>query len=472
LTRRSSSDVTGSPFAFLDRPTDAPVLVDAAAGRVWTQDELAHVVCSCADPLMTGERELVFCVCGVDVASVVGYLSAVRAGHAVVLLDAAAHADLTEALIARYQPAFVVRSDGREMPEVRRRADAPTPRLAHDLAILLSTSGTTGSPKLVRLTHRNVAANASSIADYLGIDDRERAIQSLPFHYSYGLSVLHSHLAAGASVILSPHSIMRPEFWADAERWQATSFAGVPYSYAILERTGLLSKAMPDTMSTLTQAGGRLAPESIIRLHEMVSERGGRLWVMYGQTEATARISYVPPEALPEKAHTIGMPIPRGRLSVRFDSQEISEPDVEGELVYHGPNVMLGYATQHEDLALGDAMNGELRTGDLGALDKDGFFRVTGRTKRIAKVYGLRVNLDEIEAAASAHGPVAVVDAGEHIVLWRAAGGEIAPDDLRREVARRFGLNSRAFTVRDIETLPLKASGKVDYDSLAKRHAG
>ena len=179
-------------------------------------------------------------------------------------------------------------------------------------SVLLSTSGTTGSPKLVRLAHRNIEANADSIAEYLDIDERERAIQSLPIHYSYGLSVLHSHLATGASVILTPHSIMRPEFWADAARWQATSFAGVPYSYAILQRTGLLRRAMPDTMRTLTQAGGRLAPEAIVKLHELMQERGGRLFVMYGQTEATARISYVPPEALPEKAHTIGIPIPGG----------------------------------------------------------------------------------------------------------------------------------------------------------------
>jgi acyl-CoA synthetase (AMP-forming)/AMP-acid ligase II len=273
-------------------------------------------------------------------------------------------------------------------------------------------------------------------------------------------------------VILTPHSIMRPEFWADATRWQATSFAGVPYSYAILERTGLLRKAMPHTMRTLTQAGGRLAPESIIQLHELMGERGGRLWVMYGQTEATARISYVPPEALPEKAHTIGIPIPGGHLSVRSRTEEIAEPGTEGELIYRGPNVMLGYAEHQDDLVLGDALDGELHTGDVGSFDEDGFFRLTGRTKRIAKIYGLRVNLDEIEAAACAHGPVAVVDGGEQIILWRVEGAEITADDLRREVARRFGLNSSGFTVRDIESLPLQASGKIDYDTLAKRHAG
>jgi long-chain acyl-CoA synthetase len=460
-----------SPFEFIERPTDAPVLIDARSGQVWTQDELADAARSSADALTTGRRELVFCLSANDVASIRGYLSAIAAGHAVALLDAAAPADLTDALVDRYRPAFILRSGDAETPEVQRRGDGGKAMPGDELAVLLSTSGTTGSPKLVRLARRNIDANATSIAEYLEIDEHERAIQSLPIHYSYGLSVLNSHLASGACVILTPHSIMRPDFWTDAARWRATSFAGVPYSYAILERTGLLRDAMPETMRTLTQAGGRLAPESVIRLHELMRGRGGRLWVMYGQTEATARISYVPPDALPDKAHTIGIPIPRGRMSVWQDDREIADHDVEGELVYRGPNVMLGYAECREDLALGDTLNGELRTGDLGSFDSDGFFRVTGRTKRIAKVYGLRVNLDEIEAAASEHGPVAAVEVGEQIVLWRAAASGATGDELRYEVARRFGLNARAFALRDIDELPMNASGKIDYDTLAKRYA-
>jgi acyl-CoA synthetase (AMP-forming)/AMP-acid ligase II len=461
-----------SPYAFLDRPTDAPVLVDAATGRIWTQDELADTVRSTAEALATGRRELIFNLCRVDVPSVVGYLSAIRAGHAVAMLDAGVPAELTEALIDRYQPAFVLQSAVGETPAIRRGPQGDGPAPAEKLAVLLSTSGTTGSPKLARLSHRNILSHAASIVEYLEIDERERAIQSLPIHFSYGLSILNTHLASGASVILSPHSIMRPEFWDDAARWQATSFAGVPYSYAILERTGLLRKAMPETMRTLTQSGGRLAPETIIKLHEFIGERGGRLFVMYGQTESTARISYVPPDALPEKAHTVGVPIPGGSLSIRSDGQEVVEPDVEGEVIYRGPNVMLGYAEHREDLVLGDDLNGVLVTGDLGAIDKDGFLRLTGRTKRIAKVFGLRVNLDEIEAAASAHGPVAVVDGGDQIVLWRVSGSEQSARDLELELARRFGLKSRAFAVRDVDDLPLNGRGKVDYNALSKRRAG
>jgi acyl-CoA synthetase (AMP-forming)/AMP-acid ligase II len=459
-------DQLRSPLAFLDQPSDAAALVDAGAGRVWTQDELADAVRGAAERLATNRRALAFCLCSGNVASIIGYLGALRAGHAVALLDAEAPVELIEALIGHYRPAFVIRPEHRDRPDVERQADPTTPRIAGDLAVLLSTSGTTGSPKLVRLSHRNITANASSIAQYLQIGTDERAVLSLPIHYSYGLSVLHSHLVAGASVILSDHSIVQPEFWADAARWGATSFAGVPYSYAILERTALLRTAMPGTMRTLTQAGGRLAPEAVVKLHELMRERGGQLWVMYGQTEATARISYVPPHSLPDKAHTIGVPIPGGRLSVRSADGEVATAEVEGELIYHGPNVMLGYAAQPEELASGDSQQGELRTGDLGCVDADGFFRITGRIKRIAKVFGMRQNLDEIEAAAGTYGPVAAADGGDQIVLWCEAGTGVEPDELRRAVARQFGLNPRAFEVREIEALPRTASGKIDYERL------
>jgi acyl-CoA synthetase (AMP-forming)/AMP-acid ligase II len=462
----------GSTYAFLDEPSDAPAVVDTAAERIWTQADLAELVEATADRIRTGRRDLVFCLSGGrDFASVVGYLSGVRAGHAVAMLDGRIPADLTAALVERYRPAFVLHTaDGREL-SIDKGPGGDTPPVSDELLILLSTSGTTGSPKLARLSIGAIESHTDTISQYLEIDASERAIQSLPIHFSYGLSVLNTHLGKGASVILSPHSIMQPEFWADAARWEATSFAGVPYSYAILERAALLDKAMPDSMRTLTQSGGRLAPEAIVKLHEMMTERGGRLFVMYGQTESTARMSYVPPAALPDKAHCVGIPIPDGSFTILRDGIETSEPEVEGEVVYRGPNVMMGYAERRDQLALADELKGVLHTGDVGVLDSDGFLRLTGRTKRIAKVYGLRVSLDEVEAAAGAHGLVAAVDGGDRIVLWRLSGSPISGDDLRLELARRFNLKSRAFAVHDLDDLPLTGRGKVDYRALAELSA-
>ena len=150
----------------------------------------------------------------------------------------------------------------------------------------------------------------------------------------------------------------------------------------------------------------------------------------------------------------------------------MTAPGIAGELIYRGPNVMLGYAEDPDDLILGDQLNGRLYTGDMGEFDADGFVRLTGRRKRIAKVYGLRVNLDEVEAVAGADGPVAAVTGDERILLWRAAGSEMAPDELRLKIARRLRLHSRALMVRDIDELPVTANGKVDYERLVRLGAG
>jgi acyl-CoA synthetase (AMP-forming)/AMP-acid ligase II len=378
-------------------------------------------------------RELVLVRTRPDAVSAIAYLAAFRAGHAVILLEA--DADPT-AIVETYDPRYVISG---ETVEVREQA-APA-ELHPDLRVLLSTSGSTGSPKLVRLTEANVRANAASIAQYLELGPGERAIQSLPLSYSYGLSVLNSHLHAGASVAFTPHSVIRPEFWADLRRHEATSFAGVPYAYAMLERIGMRDMDLP-SLRTMTQAGGRLDPEVAARY---AAHR--RFFVMYGQTEATARIAYVPPERLADKPGSIGIPIPGGELSVD-----------DGELVYRGPNVMMGYATTRADLARGDELGGVLRTGDLGHHDDDGFFYVTGRAKRIAKVYGQRINLDEVEAAID--GPAGAIAGDDRIDVFAEREADA------RALAARFRLPPRALRVHTIERLPVKSSGKVDYAAL------
>jgi acyl-CoA synthetase (AMP-forming)/AMP-acid ligase II len=423
-------------------------LIEEATGATWTHAELRRDVELTAVRL-SAARSLVFVRCRIDAATVLNYLGARAAGHAVVLVDDRMKPELLADLERRYEPRLVLHPDG----AVEERADAPEHELHPDLALMLTTSGTTGSPKLVRLSARNLEANARSIATYLELGPEERAIASLPFHYSYGLSVLNSHLLAGGGVVLPADGLVSRGFWDAFERHECTSFAGVPYTYSIIERTGWRRRALP-TLRTMTQAGGRLDVDAQLSLHGELRSRDARLVIMYGQTEATARIAYVPPERLSEKAGSIGVPIPGGELWVEDD-----------ELVYRGPNVMLGYATEPAHLALGDTLGGVLRTGDVGRVDDAGFFWVTGRRARFAKVYGLRVSLDDVERQARAGAPAAAIAGDEEQIRVFVEGGDA--ESLRMRLAQAFGLASRTFAVRVLDALPVTAAGKIDYRALA-----
>lgn len=436
-----------SPYSLEHEGT---ALVDVPLGRSWSYPELAAEADALASRLDTGRKELAFCLCGLDARSVIDYLAAVRAGHAVTLIDQALDPHLLEVLVETYRPRFVLM--GGELSE---RQDVPGDPVFDELTLLLSTSGTTGSPKLVRLSRRNVDANAASITKYLEVGPGERGVASLPLHYCYGLSVLHTHLAVGGSIVFTGQSAMRAGFWEAFAEHGCTSFAGVPFSFELLRRTGFERRELP-TLRTMTQAGGRMDAATTRRFHEHLSDRGARLFVMYGQTEATARISYVPPDRLEEKLGSIGVPIPDVRLEVR-----------DGELVCRGPNVMLGYATSRGDLARGDELGGELRTGDLGRRDEDGFFWITGRAKRFTKIYGLRINLDEVEASARDQGPVAAVgrDDGQ-VTLFVEEGHRRDPREVRQALAATYGLTPKTFEVRVVGALPVTASGKVDYGAL------
>jgi len=438
-------------------------LVEEATDRQWTYAALRDEVARRARQI-TGRRRLVFVFCANRAESVFAYLAALETESAVCLLDAAASQEMKAALVAHYEPDFVFEPD---VPDAADRAAAGTP-LHPDLTLLLPTSGTTGSPKLVRLSTRNLLSNARSIAAYLDITSAERAITTLPMHYSYGLSVVNSHLLTGASLVLTEHSVLRPEFWKAAAAHRITSMAGVPYVYTLLARLNG-ERFFPGSLRTVTQAGGRLAPDLVDRFRRAMETREGRLFVMYGQTEATARIAYVPPERLADKIGTVGIAIPGGRLCVVDGEREYTAPGVAGEVVYEGPNVMMGYACERGDLEHGDELGGRLHTGDLGRFDADGYLFLTGRTKRFAKIFGLRVNLDEIEAAVHGVGPVAAVSDDEKIVVWCENVGGARLEGIRTELSARFRLNVNVIEVRSVEKLPRMGSGKTDYARLQER---
>ncbi len=432
---------------------DAIALIDAATGAMVRYDELAARVATAAAALAArAAGGVAFLFCKNDVATIVDYLAALTAGVPVVLLDPRLDADTVAALIARYQPEVVLGRDVASAPVGPRPAPHPA------LALMLSTSGSTGSPRLVRLSQAAVLANARSIAAALGLGPADVAPTSLPLHYSYGLSVVNSHLAVGATVLLTDAGLVSDEFWRACRDHGATSLAGVPYSYQMLRRLDL-GKLAPPSLRTLTQAGGRLDPALVRHFHGVAAARGGRLFVMYGQTEATARISVLAADDLPAHAGAVGQAVPGGALAI----------DASGEVIYRGPNVMMGYAEDRADLARGDELGGELRTGDLGRLDEAGRLWITGRAKRIAKVFGLRVNLEEIEAwlRGQPDAPVVAAIAGDDkLRVFVEGGAPDAPAALRRALAAHIGVHATGVEVRAVAALPRLASGKIDYPAL------
>uniref|UniRef100_E1TD40 AMP-dependent synthetase and ligase n=1 Tax=Burkholderia sp. (strain CCGE1003) TaxID=640512 RepID=E1TD40_BURSG len=430
------------------------------------------------------ERQLLFLVGGNDLPTVLCYLASLARGTVPLLLSNGLDQTQLDRLIATYDPAYVFAANGGEQGQAQahgtlvheegayglyRRAEAPRVELHPDLALLMTTSGSTGSPKLVRLSAANLRANAASIVEYLGINEYERAITSLPFNYSYGLSVINSHLLAGASLVLSDRSLMDAVFWRQLNEHRATSFAGVPYSYDILLKLRLARINMP-SVRTLTQAGGRMDPAKLRQVGDICREKGIRFFSMYGQTEATARIAYLKPEEIAHKAGSIGRAIPGGRLWLESDDgRAIAQPGEVGELVYAGGNVSMGYAQQAADLALGDLNGGTLRTGDLARVDEDGCFFIEGRRHRFLKILGLRISLDAVEQVAADKGfSCAAKGTDEQLVIHVVDSPALVAEDFRNAMAKSLGLHPSVVAVSRLPELPRLPTGKVDYQCLTQ----
>ena len=397
-------------------------------------------------------------------SSIAAYLGLLRAAIPVLIVEPGTlHAG--NPLVAAWQPELQILAtpDGAQalMRGTPGSHAAPHP----DLRVLLSTSGSTGDPKLVRLSARNIGSNAAAIAEYLTITPQDRAATTLPLYYSYGLSVLNSYLAAGASLLLTTRSVTDRAFWDEARAHRVTSLALVPHQFELLDHGGFDPAALPD-LRYVTQAGGKMAPALVRKFHQIGRKANWDLVVMYGQTEAAPRIAYVPPALLDQAADTIGQAIPGGRIWLADEGgREIRAANVPGELVYQGPNVMMGYAVTRADLARGAELD-SLRTGDIAERTPDGLYRLVGRTRRFVKLYGLRLSLDQVEAMLRDQGIAAqAVAAEDTLVLLHhdPDQGEAA----RRAVETAYNLPSAGILAAHLADLPLLSSGKVDMRALA-----
>ncbi len=424
-----------------------------------------------------GRRCLAFLMCRNCADAAAGYIGFLRRGIVPVLLAENLDTAMLEGLLQSYHPSYFYLPNEKvsgiageavwwnESYTLLRLPYEQDYALANELAVLLTTSGSTGSPKLVRQSVENIESNTSSIAQYLGILPEDRAITTLPMQYTYGLSILQSHLYSGAAVIMTDKTLMDKSFWSLLREHEATTFGGVPYIYEILKKLRFERMELPN-LRYLTQAGGKLHRELAEEFVRISKEKGMKFIVMYGQTEATARMAYLPWEYAGSKAASIGVAIPGGEFWLAdAEDNPVSEPEVTGELVYRGPNVTLGYAENRFDLCKPDENHGELFTGDMAKRDADGFYYIVGRKKRFLKLFGSRVNLDEVEGLLNRQGitcACAGVDDRLDIYITDESKLESAEGFIKEHTA----INPNGFKLHVIDKIPRNDSGKILYSAL------
>ena len=339
--------------------------------------------------------------------------------------------------------------------------------LNENLALLMTTSGSTGSPKFVRQSYENILSNTKSIIEYLQVDSKERAITNLPLSYVYGLSILNTHIYCGASIVLTEKTLFQKEFWQLMKEKEVTNLNGVPYTFSMLERLRFFRMKLP-ALKTITQAGGKLDYQMHMKVADYVEKNGKRFFVMYGAAEATARMGYLPSEVSLKKCGSMGIAIPGGRFElVDNDGKIITTPDTIGELIYYGDNVTFGYAESGEDLILGDKNNKRLATGDLAKRDEDGYYTIVGRKKRFLKIFGKRVNLQEVEQILRQKFNLAEIACSGKDDEMKIFITETEPaEKIVPYISEKLSLHPSAFVVKVIDSIPKNSSGKVIYHML------
>lgn len=418
------------------------------------------------------ERSLVFILCRNCIGSILGYFACLKKRAIPLLLDAKMDYDMIKNLIDTYEPDYLYYPGEQEelwktYGEVtgfedygyclRKFKSKRNTTCYPELALLLTTSGSTGNPKLVRQSYQNIQSNAVSIAQYLELNRGERPITTLPMNYTYGLSIINSHALCGAAILVTEHGMFETEFWDFFKAQEATSFGGVPFTYEMLKRLHFFEMDLP-SLRTMTQAGGKLPKYLQREFANFAIQTGRKFIVMYGQTEATARMTYLPAEDAIRKEGSIGIAIPGGVIEIR-----------DGELVYQGKNVTLGYAQKKEDLEKGDERHGILETGDMARKDEEGFFYIVGRKKRFLKILGKRVNLDDVEQILkSKYRDITLACTGTddqmHIYVEKYIS--VNTDEIKEYLSEKTGLNPAVFRIMLVGHIPVNESGKVLYGEL------
>lgn len=459
----------------IDRqPSEKLATIDANASSL-SYGEL----CSFAKEVSSymSPRSLVFMMTENTVGGVAWIIGLLESGNVPLVLNAHTEEELFANMMDLYRPAYLCVPAGNSLTgkyESVKEAygyvllstgNEPCP-MHEDLSHLLPTSGSTGSPKLVRHKYENIDAAALNISTFFELTPEDRPLLVLPLYYTMGLSIVFSHLYAGATILITNQNMTDRVFWAFIKEQKATSFTGVPYSYEILNLMRFFRMDLPD-LKLLTQGGGKMPKALNLKFAEYCRDNGKKWIATYGQSEGTARMAWLPAEYAVDKVGSIGKAVPNGELSlVDMDGNLITEPNVQGEMCYRGKNVTMGYARKREDLMLGDERHGYMKTGDLAYRDEDGCYYIVGRMGRFLKLFGMRIGLDECEQIIKAKYPVECACTGTDEKMFVYITDESLTAGVKDELVAKTKLVATAFEIRVIPAIPKNEAGKVLYSKL------
>ena len=383
---------------------------------------------------------------------------------------------LLQQLLATYQPTYICAPESFSIDgtfvdqqygyQLTKVSEDICP-LYEELSHLLPTSGSTGSPKLVRHKYDNIEAAGLNISTFFELKETDRPLMVLPLYYTMGLSMVFSHLRVGATILITGLSMTDPNFWKFLKEQQATSFTGVPYSFQILSLMRFFRMDLPH-LDLLTQGGGKMPTDLNIKFAEYCRDKGKRWIATYGQSECTARMAYLPAKWALDKVGSIGIAVPNGELSlIDTDGNPITTPHTEGEMCYCGKNVTMGYARQQSDLALGDERNGFIRTGDLAYFDENGCYYIVGRMGRFLKLFGMRVGLDECEQIVQTDCGIecACVGTDEKMIVYITNADK--QNEVKDTLVQKTHIVATSFQIRVINEIPKNEAGKKLYSKLS-----
>ncbi len=425
------------------------------------------------------ERTLIALICENKFEVVASYVSLIRMNCVLILIDSNLANENIKKVINTYNPDYIFNLNRAvnfnlryetfsniKKFQILKKKNINNYEINKNLALLLPTSGSTGSSKYVRLSNENITINSKQIINSLKIKETDRSITTMPLNYTYGMSILNTHLISGSSIVLNNHSFIERDFWEILNNRKVTNFGGVPFMYETLIKLNF-QKKIPKSLKYITQAGGKLQRSTFEAIINISNKSGLRFYSMYGQTEATSRMSVLDYKSSNKKIMSIGKPLVGGKFLIQSKNGKlINEPDKVGELIYIGKNVSLGYCKSKSDLSKGNKNKYKLYTGDLAYKDKDNFYYISGRKKRVAKIFGIRIGLDEVETMLKNWGIECAVisdDKKIYIFMKKNKGQKFI-----NKVSKNLGLHKSALKIIKVKNLPRNQSGKISYSELEK----